>query len=215
VADIFQEVEEDVRRDRAMVLYRRYGPYAIGAAVALVVAVAGYTGWKEYDISRRAKASMRFETASNEVRTDKAKAAQSFEAIAADAPGPYDQLARLRQAQLKAEAGERDAAASLFGTAAGSLSQPEMRDLAVLLALLQRFDTAPPEELRESLKDLAQPGRPMRPSALELQAALALRSNDHAQAREILTGLTNDITTPPAMRQRATDLLSFIPGDKK
>jgi len=41
VSDVFREVDEELRRDRLMALWKRFGPYLIGAAVALVLVVAG------------------------------------------------------------------------------------------------------------------------------------------------------------------------------
>lgn len=215
MADIFQEVDEDVRRDRAMEFWRKYGKWLTGAAVAVVVGIAGYNGWQRYDVSRREAASARLEAALDELRTDKPKAIAGLEGMAGDAAAPYDALARLRAGQVKAEAGERGPAASQYGMAAGSLNQPEMRDMAQLLSLMQRFDTAPPEELRAALLPLAAADRPLRVSAQELLASLALRTGDLAQAREIFTALSTDITTPPGTRTRAADMLAVLSGEKK
>jgi len=215
LADIFQEVDEEVRRDRALEFWRRYGGWLLSGAVAIVVGTAGYSGWQQYDRSRREAASTRFEAAVADIRSDKAKALAALEAVAADAASPYPNLARLRIGQVKAEAGERDAAAAMFATASAGTNQPEMRDLAKLLSLVQRFDTAPPEELRAALMALSGADSPLRAPAQELLASLALRTGDVAAAREIWNGIVSDVATPPAMRQRAADMLAFLPGDKK
>ena len=215
MADIFQEVEEDVRRERAMALYKRYGPAVLGLAVALVVGVAAWKGWESYELSQREKASRRLDTALLEGQSDKAKLIPALEGVAGDATAPYDGLARLRLAQAKADAGDKAGAAAMFGMAGASFSQPEMRDLGLLLAVIQRFDTAPPDELRRSLEELAGPDRPLRLSARELLAALALRSNEPDRARDILKSLVADPASPQALRQRASDMLSSLPGDKK
>jgi len=41
MSDIFQEVEEDVRKERYEQLWKKYGNYIIGAAAILVIAVGG------------------------------------------------------------------------------------------------------------------------------------------------------------------------------
>jgi len=215
LADIFQEVDEEVRRDRALDFMRRYGSWLLSGAVAIVALAAGYTAWQQYNRNRHEQASARFDTAVSEVRGDKPKARASFETLTADAPQPYAGLAQLRIAALEAETGDRAKAAALYGTASGELSQPELRDLAQYLAVLERFDVAPPEESRAALTTLAGPGRPMRAPAQELLATLALRGGDVATARSLWKSLMDDITTPAAMRQRAADMLAFLPGDKK
>ena len=54
MADIFAEVEEDVRRENFKKLWDRYGKYATVAAIVLVAAVGGFTWWKQ-DRERRAE----------------------------------------------------------------------------------------------------------------------------------------------------------------
>ena len=46
--DIFDEVAEDLRAERTHKLLRRYGGVLVMAAVLVVVAAAGYEGWKQY-----------------------------------------------------------------------------------------------------------------------------------------------------------------------
>ena len=48
MSDVFQEVDEDLRRDRAAKLWKRYGIFVIAAAVAIVIATGGYVAWKNY-----------------------------------------------------------------------------------------------------------------------------------------------------------------------
>ena len=48
VVDIFDEVDEDVRRERLNLIAKKYGPF-LGAAVALVIgAVAVFTFWQQH-----------------------------------------------------------------------------------------------------------------------------------------------------------------------
>jgi len=215
LADIFEEVDEEVRRDRAVEFLRRYGSWLLAGAVGIVAIVGGYNGWQQYQRSQREKASVRFEAAANEARTDKPKALATYESLSSEAPRPYADLARMRIGQLKAEMGDGNAAVAMYGNAAGALGEPELRDLAQYLAVLQKFDTAPPDELKPTLQALAAPDRALRAPAQELLATLALRSGDIPAAREAWKELMSDIATPPAMRQRAADMLTFLPGDKK
>ncbi len=42
---LFEEIDDELRQDRAHKLWRAYGQYVIGAVLALVIGVAGYQGW--------------------------------------------------------------------------------------------------------------------------------------------------------------------------
>ena len=60
MADIFHEVEEDLRRDQAAAIWKKYGTYIIGLALVLVLAVAAHWGWKEYSTRQQLQASADF-----------------------------------------------------------------------------------------------------------------------------------------------------------
>ena len=49
MADIFREVEEELRRDRAEELWKKYGRYVIALAALVILAVGGVQGWRAYD----------------------------------------------------------------------------------------------------------------------------------------------------------------------
>ena len=42
MADVFDEVDEDIRRANALKLWKKFAPLIVGAAVAIVVATAGW-----------------------------------------------------------------------------------------------------------------------------------------------------------------------------
>ena len=45
MADIFDEIEEDLRRDRMKEIWQRYGNYILGLAVLIIIGVAGRQGY--------------------------------------------------------------------------------------------------------------------------------------------------------------------------
>ena len=63
MGDIFQEVDEEVRRDRFNKFWKEYGAYVIAAAVALVLGTAASVGWREYNAQRQQEDSDRFAAA--------------------------------------------------------------------------------------------------------------------------------------------------------
>ena len=40
MSDIFREVDEDVRKDQSLAFWKKYGPYVIAAAVAIMTVTA-------------------------------------------------------------------------------------------------------------------------------------------------------------------------------
>jgi hypothetical protein len=79
---------------------------------------------------------------------------------------------------------------------------------------MQAFDTTSPDELQAKLQPLTARDRPWRSSALELMAAVAMKRNDAAAARQLWTELRDDTATPPALRERAREMLAVL-GENK
>ena len=58
--DFFREVDEAVRQDRYKQLWDQYGIYAIGAAAAVVLAVAGHKAWTYWQDKQAQEAGAKF-----------------------------------------------------------------------------------------------------------------------------------------------------------
>ena len=63
VADIFHEVDEEVRREQLKKLWDRYSIYLIALAVLIVAGIAGWRGYEYWVAKRAAAAGAAFEAA--------------------------------------------------------------------------------------------------------------------------------------------------------
>ena len=221
VVDIFDEVEEDLRAERAQALLRRYGGAIVAAAVAVVCAVALYQAWQWYQARQVARIADAYLAATLQADSipaagDPARreaAANAFMQIAATAPDGYRTLARLRAAGLRADGGDQAAALGLWErVAADNAADPLLRDLASLLFVEHQIDGGDPAALQARLGPLIQPGNAWRPMAEEASALLDLRAGRTADARVILGRLTTDPAAPEGVRGRASALLAGIAG---
>lgn len=214
MADIFQEVEEDLRRDKAAEWWKRNSLYIYVVAAAVVIGVAGYQGWRTYDLKLRGERSDSYATAMQLLEAgDEARARAALTALADPGGSGYPLMAALSAAQLAAEAGDTEAAAALWQRIAGeSGSGAAFTQLAALLAVMRQIDGGDAARLRGELRDLAAPEAPYRFTALELLAALALREGDQAAAREHLIQITDNPAAPSGSRSRAAELLASLPG---
>jgi len=212
VADIFQEIDEELRQDRAAKLWSRYGNYVIAAAVLVVLAVGGYKFWTAHDLQTRQTESATYQEAVSRAGAgDIEGAIETLGALANDAGTGYAVLARLQQAALAAKQGDLEAAALAYGAVASDTSAPEvLRDLAKLRSVAARLESADPAELSPALDDLAKPGNTWRPMALELQGVLAIKAGDSAAASTIFSELADSADTPRGMRARAAEMLKAL-----
>ncbi len=210
MSDIIREVDEELRRENWEILWKKYGKLLIAAAVALVLGTAGTVGWREYDRGQREDAGGVFGTVIAEVENSEKPgvAADILAAYIPGAPDGYAMLARLREAKLRADAGETEVAIALYDGLAGDNSvEPLFRDLAALYSVRMQIDSGDPIVLGARLSSLAADGKPWRYTAREMQAVLALNGGDSAAAREVFTKLADDMDAPDSLRTRAAEML--------
>ena len=209
MADIFQEIDEDIRRDRFADLWKKYGVFVIAGCIALVIGTAGWVAYREWRESERIDLAERYRAAAELAQTNQpAQAAEAFAAIADDASEGYGMLARLRQAAAHAEAGDRTAALAAYDEVAGDAGVDRAyRNLARLQAAMLLADQAPAAEVEERLEPLLTSDNPWRNSARELQGLVALREGRTDEARQAFQAIVDDAAAPAAVRGRAQQML--------
>jgi hypothetical protein len=208
----FEEVSEELKQERYALLWKKYGRYFVGLAVAVVLAVAGYQYWQSEQVKAAEAASVRYAAAQALAKDGKFKeAATAFAALGKDAPKGYAALAKLQQAAQTLKAGDRAAALLAFEQVANDGSvDPVFRDIAVVHWAYAGLDDADPAKMTERLKPLTAKENAWRHVALELSALYAERGGRRADAIQILTELEKDKDTPVGVRGRARELLAIL-----
>lgn len=213
MVDIFDEIQEDLRAERAGRLMRRYGWLLVVAAVLIVAGVVGWQQYQERLARADSAAALRYIAAINAIQAGPATSSHAdqipvLEQIAASAPEGYKTLALLRAAGLKAANGDLPGAEAMWNQVAGDgAADPLLRDFASLMAAQHGLDTGNPDQLQARLKALASPDNPWSALAREQLAMLDLRQGKIDEARATLKILTNDILAPNGVRSRAQALL--------
>ena len=212
MSELFDEVDEEVRREQLKKLWDRYSIYIIACAFLIVAAVGGWRGYQYLEAQKAAQAGAAFDAAIDLAEQNKhAEAEAAFEKVAATAPSGYRMLARLRVA---AEVATRDpkAGAKLYDEIAADRSIGAVQqDLARIRAAGLLLDTESYPNLLQRLEAASKPDATFRHTARELLALSAWRANDTTAARQWLDMIANDGETPAAMRQRAEALQALLP----
>ena len=189
MSELFDEVDEEVRREQLKKLWDKYSIYFIALMVLIVAAVGGWRGYQYLEAKKAAEAGAAFEKAVELSERDKhAEAETAFTELAAKAPSGYRTLARLRAA---AEAASRDpkAAAKMYDDIAADRGVgSEWPDLAKMRAAGLLID-----------------------SASISRALSAWRNNDATAARKWLDAIAEDGETPASLRSRAESLQALLP----
>ena len=221
MVDIFDEVDEELRAERAQQLLKRYGGLIVAGALAIVGAAAGWQGWRWYEARQDQAAAVEYLTAMNlaeatgagSSEANRAAGMAAFMRLSDTAPEGYATLARLREAALKADAGDLSGAAALWDqVASDSSTDPLLRDLASLLWAQHQIDNGDPSLLEGRLKALVPPDNPWHALAEEQLALLDLRQGKVDQAKATLRHLAQDTTAPSGVRGRASALVNRLGG---
>jgi hypothetical protein len=215
-ADIFHEVDEEVRREQLKKLWDRYSIYLIALAVLIIASMAAWRGYEYWVAKKAAAAGAQFEAAialSEEGKRAEAEAA--FAKVAAEAPAGYRVLARMRAAGALAQSKATDAVKAYDEISADASLGAIWQDLAAVRAGLLLVDTAALTEMRRRLEPAAEPTRSFRHTARELLALSAWRNHDVAAARKYLDMIAGDAESPIGVRARADVLSALITADGK
>ena len=215
MVDIFDEVEEELRAERA-----RYGSAVIAAGLVIVVAVASLQGWRwreaRHELAAAGSYLAEMEQADGLRANDNGGRVAAADALRRGAgawPEGYSVLASLRAAALLADSGNEPAAAAIWdGIAHDPEADPLFRDAATISWVQRQIGSADPSLLEDRLRPLIAAGNPWRPLALEAQGLLEMRVGRLVPAQEIFRQLAQDSAAPEGVRGRASGLLNRLGG---
>lgn len=211
MADIFQEIEDDLRHEQYRKLWQRYGSWVVGAAVLLVLATAAYVAWREISAGNRIEQSAAYNQALAAAQADPSAADASL-ANLADGSGAYAALARLERAGLSGAGGNHADAAQQYRALADDKSVDAiLRDFARIQwgyhSLAADADRA---AVVTEMQTIADGGGPWRHNAREVLAAVALTDGDTARAKELFGLIADDAEAPQSIRARASEALAAL-----
>jgi hypothetical protein len=213
MSDIIREVDEELRHERYMKLWNRYGIYVVAAALIVVLGVGGWRAWEWYSAREAAKSGARFESAMQIAAEGKRfEAEAAFNQLAKDATAGYRVLARFRAA---AEAGKTDAkegVEAFDAIAADNSLEPAVRDVARLHSGYLLVDSASVAEIKTRMEPLLGPAAPFRHSANELLGLAHYRAGENDSAAKLFAAILSVPETPPALRQRAQVMKALVSG---
>ena len=211
-----REVDEALRKERMMALWKANGRYVYAAAILIVLIVAGRELYTSQVVEAQKAQSDIFNTAQR-VAFDNPGDLQApvvaWQTALGELKGDYNSLAKLQLAASQSEAGDIEGAIATYDALArqGSIEET-VRDLARLLAAILVADEL--GDLEDGLSRLALvtgDDRPWKYSAKEQQGFILLALGQVEQARSVFEDLSFDTTTPAGIKQRATSMRDALP----
>jgi hypothetical protein len=216
MSDIFREIDEDIRRDRAIDVWKKYGPWFLTAAALIVAATAGYRAYVYYDTQKADALGARYQAAIEAANAGKSdESAKELAAIAAEGTAGYASLARFRLADERAATDAGDAARQFDLLASDSSLAPVLQGLARLRAATLLSDSLGYEALEARLKPLMVPGGTWGANARELLGLKKLKAGDAEAAGLLFDQIMTDQLAPGALKQRVEVYLALVKAGTK
>jgi hypothetical protein len=208
-----REVDENLRRDQAEAVFKRYGKWFIAAAVLLLVGIAVWLFWKNQQAEQAAANSEQFSAILTDVGQGKTgnDIAQRLDTLAAEGNGSMTGAARLTRAALALQKSDRATATAQYRQIIEDKSVPQtVRDTATIRLTQLEFDTLQPQRIIERLAPLAVKESAWYGSAGELTALAMIKANRKREAAALLNGVAADTQVPASIRARAEQLASGL-----
>jgi hypothetical protein len=210
-----REVDEALRQDEMVGLFRRYGlPVAIVVVVALL-ALGGYLWWDHSRKQATGETGEQFTQAIDRLDARNLPAAdKQLASVIEDGAAGSVAAAKLLRGGIALEQDKPDDAAKLFGEVAADADAPKpFRDLAMIREVAVKFDTMPPQQVIDRLKPLATPGNPWFGSAGELVGIAYMKQNRNDLAGPLFAAISRDKTLPESLRRRTQQLAGLLGVD--
>ena len=208
MSDIFQEIDEDLRQDKAARLWKAYGKYIVALAIFIILAIASYRFIEHKNEENREQTSELFELASEAGRTgDKKAAIELFSDERFDETIGYAIISKLKKAALAKSNNDLEGTEIVLKKIITNEEIPlYLRDLARLRLFASDSDIN-----ISQLDKLIQEEGPWKFLALELKGGIQLQGGNLKGARSTFKELTDDANTPNNLRRRASEILNALP----
>jgi len=200
------EVNEELRRDRLFAMFRKWG----WIPILLVLILVGGAAYREYSLVQNETAARAFGDALiGAIDADESADRQAALAAVSTENETAQALLALLLATEQATDNDREAAAAGLRALADQPDlAPRYRDLALLKAHL--LDPQEATVALAMLDQLALPGRPYRPLAMEQQALVHIGQGDIEAGIALLRLLEQDSQATPGLQQRTSQLIVAI-----
>jgi hypothetical protein len=210
-----REVDEELRKEQAAALWRRWGLVILGVVVAGLAIFAGYLFWQHRQSEAAGREGEQLQLVWDDLAAGQAaKAAPALATLAKSDADGYRAIALFTQADLLLQKDDLKGAAAKFGAIAadGSLAEP-FRQLALVRQTTAEFDTIKPEQVVERLRAVAVPENAYFGSAGELVALAYLKQNRRDLAGKLFGQMAQAEQVPPSIRQRAVQMAGVLGVD--
>ena len=212
MADLFQEIDDELRQDKASRLWKLYGKYLIAAAIIIITSVGGYKFWQQKQLDDGEKASIAYEAALARSASGDFKGAidQLNEKELGKTPG-YEALSQMQKANLAMKIKDFEAALITYKDITENDDYPQsIKEWASFRRAAVRVEKQIDSNASADLDKLIATDSPWRFLAKEIKAIKEIETGNNSEAKAIFSELADDENAPERLRVRAAEFLQTL-----
>ena len=212
MADLFQEIDDELRQDKASRLWRVYGKYVVAAAIVVIISVGGYKFWQQKQLDDGEKASIAYETALARSASGDYKAAiDQFNEEEIGAVAGYAALSQMQKANLAMKINDFEAALITLKEIAEHDNYPQsVKEWASFRYAAVRVEKQIDSNASVDLDSLIATDSPWRFLAKEIKAIKEIETGNKSAAKTIFSELADDENAPERLRVRVAEFLKIL-----
>ena len=212
MADLFQEIDDELRQDKASRLWRVYGKYVVAAAIVVIISVGGYKFWQQKQLDDGEKASIAYEAAlARSASGDFKGAIDQLNEEELGLVRGYAALSQMQKANLAMKIKDFEAALITYKNIAENDDYPQsIKEWASFRHVAVRVEKQIDSNASADLDTLIATDSPWRFLAKEIKAIKEIEIGNNSEAKAIFSELADDENAPERLRVRAAEFLRTL-----
>ncbi len=214
--EFMDEIENDIRQEKWMSLWKKYGTYVTGTFVGLMVFAVGYNYWQSHQQDHKEDISHKLIMAQEFLGSGNVEGALSVvKSLAQEKNTIYRGLAYLTAAAAHSQEGPNknitEALRLLTILRTDKNMEPIIQDMALLQYIrLQMGEQASTQDLLKQIEPACEKSRPWFYLAAELKGVLLQQLGKSPEALTVFSELIKDLKTPEGIMMRAQIMLQTL-----
>lgn len=218
MSEFLREIEEDIKEEQFVNLWRKYGNYVLGTAGVIVITAVAYPTWTHYHTAKSHTAQEKYAQALSHMEEGHAdKAIPLLDELIQSHKG-YGKLATLQKAALLTEESVKqsktalmDEAQKLYGDlAAQNAKDPSLGKFALVTNAYRAIAMGDETSWRKDVEPLTAPNQPWRALALETLALSDMKQGRESEAAGRYVEILKDKRSSMTSISRALRMLAHL-----
>ena len=212
MADLFQEIDDELRQDKASRLWKLYGKYVVAVAIIIITSVGGYKFWQQKQLDNGEKASIAYEAAlARSASGDFKGAIDQLNEEELKLVRGYAALSQMQKANLAMKIKDFEAALITYKNIAENDDYPQsIKEWASFRHVAVRVEKQIDSNASADLDTLIATDSPWRFLAKEIKAVKEIETGNNSGAKAIFSELADDENAPERLRVRAAEFLQTL-----